>query len=635
VTQDKVRKTRRVHVLQVRQDGTPTGTAPGGASAGGVGTVLPLPPGGITGSPGLTQPSTWGDDGQDGEPGQAGLAGPPGPAGPAGPPGFVFAETESAEPFTWPWAFADMAMRSTFNAFTNRNTFTHNVGHTVYIESTGTLATDMALWARAFGTSPYCAVFEMQDSAPAGTNYSNSFRHTLAAGGGAVGMGAGALFELPDDAATIREVAAIRANWVNPATAGYYGSFAILTRYNSVRTEAMRFQGGVANTSYAHLVFSPDATLDIGAAGATRPRDVMLSGTLYIGADCRLWRAGANLLSTDDAFTTTGPLTIDHGATGLQALRLTRTAGYLSDIAFQTAGVHRWLFRVNATPETGGDAGSDFEMIARSDGGASLNMPIQIQRSTGSISLNAGVLGGTVGMGVGASPDRQLYVYRSGAKTVSDYGTVLANVATSSTASLMKMALYLTSTGVWDGASAVNCGLYIGPVSGGTSNWAIYDASGCSVYHSGGVIQLGADVTIYRYAANFLATDDTFFVNNNYLYLQRAATNVVFRTLNVGDTNARFDIDSTGVLSWGSGAGAADCALQRTGVAALYTGNSLQVLTGFGCNGATAQTAYASGGALAAYVTGAFGLDSAAHMQALYNLVVAIRAALVADGIMS
>jgi hypothetical protein len=55
----------------------------------------------------------------------------------------------------------------------------------------------------------------------------------------------------------------------------------------------------------------------------------------------------------------------------------------------------------------------------------------------------------------------------------------------------------------------------------------------------------------------------------------------------------------------------------------------------FGCNGAGAQASYASGGALAAYVTGAFGLDSDAHMQALFDLVVAIRAALVADGIMS
>ena len=39
---------------------------------------------------------------------------------------------------------------------------------------------------------------------------------------------------------------------------------------------------------------------------------------------------------------------------------------------------------------------------------------------------------------------------------------------------------------------------------------------------------------------------------------------------------------------------------------------------GFGCNGQAAQTAYDSGGALAAYGTGAFGLDSDANMSALH-----------------
>jgi hypothetical protein len=60
------------------------------------------------------------------------------------------------------------------------------------------------------------------------------------------------------------------------------------------------------------------------------------------------------------------------------------------------------------------------------------------------------------------------------------------------------------------------------------------------------------------------------------------------------------------------------------------------VITGaFGCNAKTAQAAYSGGAALDAYVTGAFGLDSAAHVSALYAMVVAIRAALVANGIMS
>jgi hypothetical protein len=56
---------------------------------------------------------------------------------------------------------------------------------------------------------------------------------------------------------------------------------------------------------------------------------------------------------------------------------------------------------------------------------------------------------------------------------------------------------------------------------------------------------------------------------------------------------------------------------------------------GFGCNTKAAQTAYASGGALAAYGTGAYGFDSGANASALHAMVVSIRAALVANGIMS
>ena len=63
--------------------------------------------------------------------------------------------------------------------------------------------------------------------------------------------------------------------------------------------------------------------------------------------------------------------------------------------------------------------------------------------------------------------------------------------------------------------------------------------------------------------------------------------------------------------------------------------NAISSSSGFGCNGTTPQTAYASGGALAAYGAGTNGFDTAPHASALYAMVVAIRAALVANGIMS
>lgn len=67
----------------------------------------------------------------------------------------------------------------------------------------------------------------------------------------------------------------------------------------------------------------------------------------------------------------------------------------------------------------------------------------------------------------------------------------------------------------------------------------------------------------------------------------------------------------------------------------IAAAGAVTIVGAFGCNAAAAQTAYASGGALAAYATGAFGLNSDANMSALHAMVVKIRAALVANGIMS
>jgi hypothetical protein len=67
----------------------------------------------------------------------------------------------------------------------------------------------------------------------------------------------------------------------------------------------------------------------------------------------------------------------------------------------------------------------------------------------------------------------------------------------------------------------------------------------------------------------------------------------------------------------------------------ITLGAALKVTTGFGCNSKTAQTAFASGGALNAYGAGANGFDTGANASALYAMVVAIRAALVANGTMS
>ena len=63
-------------------------------------------------------------------------------------------------------------------------------------------------------------------------------------------------------------------------------------------------------------------------------------------------------------------------------------------------------------------------------------------------------------------------------------------------------------------------------------------------------------------------------------------------------------------------------------------GTSLTVTTGFGCNGQTPQTAYASGGA-PTVSSGSAGFATNGDHLAFVQLVTNIRAALVANGIMS
>ena len=86
------------------------------------------------------------------------------------------------------------------------------------------------------------------------------------------------------------------------------------------------------------------------------------------------------------------------------------------------------------------------------------------------------------------------------------------------------------------------------------------------------------------------------------------------------------------------GSGTSAILIGTSKATAIVIGTSLttvMVAGPFGCNNHTPQPSYASGGALASYASGVYGLDSAAHMAALHELVVRIRAALVAMGIMS
>jgi hypothetical protein len=64
-------------------------------------------------------------------------------------------------------------------------------------------------------------------------------------------------------------------------------------------------------------------------------------------------------------------------------------AGTVRDIGINTAGVGRWTIRADSNAESGGNAGSDFQIICRDDTGAIILAPLTIKRSTGRVKLGA------------------------------------------------------------------------------------------------------------------------------------------------------------------------------------------------------------------------------------------------------
>ncbi len=80
---------------------------------------------------------------------------------------------------------------------------------------------------------------------------------------------------------------------------------------------------------------------------------------------------------------------------------------------------------------------------------------------------------GNVGIGT-AAPSSILHTIASGAKTASYTGNLLTNTATSSTASINKIGLNVSSTGTWNGTSAINYALKVDQATGGTYNHDIW-----------------------------------------------------------------------------------------------------------------------------------------------------------------
>jgi hypothetical protein len=116
---------------------------------------------------------------------------------------------------------------------------------------------------------------------------------------------------------------------------------------------------------------------------------------------------------------------------------ITGDAGYARNLSFKTGNSGRWDWVCNEIPESGSNVGSNLVLIARSDAGAYLRTPIQVDRATGLTTLG--------GLAVSAAANFNDAVAVAGNLSVSRGAgnpTIILNGVSGS-----QRALYLTTSG--------------------------------------------------------------------------------------------------------------------------------------------------------------------------------------------
>jgi hypothetical protein len=62
-----------------------------------------------------------------------------------------------------------------------------------------------------------------------------------------------------------------------------------------------------------------------------------------------------------------------------------------ADLVLESDEVSRWIIRKDATEETGSNAGSNFQIVARADNGALVLISLEIERQSGIVTIHKGV----------------------------------------------------------------------------------------------------------------------------------------------------------------------------------------------------------------------------------------------------
>jgi hypothetical protein len=90
------------------------------------------------------------------------------------------------------------------------------------------------------------------------------------------------------------------------------------------------------------------------------------------------------------------PLT---GGTATGNIGVTGPAGTARNFSLWTGDKLRWAVQAGGEPETGSNTGTTFGIIRYNDAGAPLDIPLEISRDTGIVSVNAMAINGSLSAG--------------------------------------------------------------------------------------------------------------------------------------------------------------------------------------------------------------------------------------------
>jgi hypothetical protein len=126
-------------------------------------------------------------------------------------------------------------------------------------------------------------------------------------------------------------------------------------------------------------------TTPVGSTTLSVRQEILADGSVVIGTDpggSALLRVGGGNLRVSNTSTSIESIATSTGASVI----INRPASQLGDVSWQTNNVARWTMRANSATESGANAGTNLEIIARNDDGSAIDSWFVVNRvSSGNI----------------------------------------------------------------------------------------------------------------------------------------------------------------------------------------------------------------------------------------------------------